>query len=229
MNEFQPSTVQTQFQDAIQALKALTHDHEKAFRLGVGQYILQRFFGGNARLFSSLDPHKDTTFRDFATLHAADLAELDLSEQTLRRCVRVRICYDLLPPANRDKLGWSATLQISTLDDPNQRARLAAAAVAEQWPVARVKQAVALAQQHRFWDAEPATEGLQLPEPRAPLPPQPGRLVTRTEKWSEEISNWRKEFELIDAKRLDKAQVERMKAAMAAVRGQLDELEGKLG
>jgi predicted methyltransferase MtxX (methanogen marker protein 4) len=54
-------------------------------------------------------------------------------------------------------------------------------------------------------------------------------LVTRTEKWSEEISNWRKEFELIDAKRLDKVQVERMKAAMAAVRGQLDELEGKLG
>ena len=31
------------------------------------------------------------------------------------------------------------------------------------------------------------------------------------------------------AKRLDKVQVERMKAAMAAVRGQLDELEGKLG
>lgn len=229
MNETQTSIVQSEFQDAVAALRALTHDLDKAFRLGVGQYILQRFFGGSAALFSSRDPTKERRFKDFTDAHAADLAELDLSAQTLQRCVRVCICYDTLPPSSRDRLGWSATLHISTLDDVNQRARLATAAVAEQWTVAKVKEAVALAKEHRLWDAEPETEGLQLPEPKdAPLP-QPGRLVTRTEKWALDIGSWRKEFQKVDAKKLDGAQRERLRLALAAARAELDAVELGLG
>ena len=145
------------------------------------------------------------------------------------RCVRVNICYDALPPGIRDQVGWSATLQISSLADPNQRARLATAAATERWPVAKVKEAVALAGQHRLWDAEPDQPGLQLPEPKDPSPPQPGRLVTQSEKWTEQIGSWRKEFERVDASKLSKAHVERMRLAVAAARGQLDELERRLG
>jgi hypothetical protein len=221
--------VQSEFHDALQALQALTNDHEKTYRLGVGQYILQRFFGGSAGLYGSHDAYKESKFKDFTETHAADLAELDLSEQTLRRCVRVKICYDALPPGIRDQVGWSATLQISSLADPNQRARLATAAATERWPVAKVKEAVALAGQHRLWDAEPDQPGLQLPEPKDPSPPQPGRLVTQSEKWTEQIGSWRQEFERVDASKLSKAHVERMRLAVAAARGQLDELERRLG
>ena len=229
MNDPQTTLVQSEFQDAVLALRALTHDHDKAFRLGVGQYILQRFFGGSAALFSSRDPTKEHSFKAFTDAHAADLAELDLSAQTLQRCVRVRICHDTLPPSSRERLGWSATLHISTLDDVNQRARLATAAVREQWTVAKVKEAVALAKEHRLWDAEPETDGLQLPDPKDPPPPQPGRLVTRTEKWSQEIGRWREEFAQVDAKKLDKAQRERLRAALAAARAELDAVEVGLG
>lgn len=42
---------------------------------------------------------------------------------------------------------------------------------------------------------------------------QPGRLVTRTEKWAQEMGRWREEFAQVDAKKLDKAQRERLRAA----------------
>ncbi len=59
--------------------------------------------------------------------------------------------------------------------------------------------------------------------------PQPGRLVTRTEKWTEEVGQWQQEFERIDAGKLSKVQVERVRAALATLRGQLDAVEKRLG
>lgn len=229
MSDTEPLIVQSEFHDALQTLRALTHDHEKTYRLGVGQYILQRFFGGSAALYGSHDTTKDSKFRDFTENHAADLAELELSEQTLRRCVRVKVCYDGLPPAIRDQVSWSALLQISSLPDPNQRARLATAAATQRWPVAKVKEAVALAGQHRLWDAAPDEAGLQLPEPKDPPPPQPGRLAAQSEKWTAEIGGWLEAFGRVDASKLSAAHVARMKQAVAAARGQLDELERRLG
>ncbi|MBI5610348.1 MAG: hypothetical protein HY902_15835 [Deltaproteobacteria bacterium] len=229
MQELQPAIIQSEFSDAIQVLQKLTRDHERTYRLGVGQYILQRFFGGSAAQFSSKDPGKDSKFSDFLQAHAADLAELDLAETTLRRCVRAHLCHHLLPPTVRDQLGWSALLQISRLGEPNQRARLAMATVSEKWPVAKVKAAVDLAEQNRLWDTEPDQAGLQLPDPKPPAPIQPGRLVTRSEKWGEAIAAWQAEFDQIDPKALGKKEVARLRAAVATVRGQLAELEARLG
>lgn len=228
MSTTQSSIVYSEFQDAIQALQTLTNQHERAYRLGVGEYILQRFFGGQAAAFSSRDAHKEAKFTTFLTSHAAELAELDLADHTLRRCVRTRICFDTLPLGIRDKLSWSALLAIAGIDEPNIRARVAAATVREKWPVTKVKEAAALAAQNRLWDTDPEEPGLQMPEPKAATPPQPGRLVTQTEKWGEQIGSWRQEFERIDASKLTKAQLERMHLAVAAARGQLDELEAKL-
>ena len=229
MNELQPPIVQSEYQDAIQRLHALTRDHEKVYRLEVGQYILQRFFGGSAVLYGSNDRNKESKFKDFTTAHMADLAEMALSDQTLRRCVRVRICYDTLPPSVRDRLGWSATLAISTVAEPNQRARIAVAAIEQQWTVAQVEAAVALDDKHRLWDADSDEPGLQLPDPKPEPLPQPGRLVNRTEKWTEEVQAWHQEFARIDAKKLSQDQVQRMRTAVATLREQLDELERKLG
>ena len=229
MNELQPPIVQSEYQDALQRLHALTRDHEKVYRLEVGLYILLRFFGGSAALYGSNDRNKESKFKDFTTAHNSELAEMALSDQTLRRCVRVRICYDALPPSVRDRLGWSATLAISTVPDPNQRARIAMATIEQRWTVAQVEAAVALDDQHRLWDADPDQPGLQLPAPKPEPQPQPGRLVTRTEKWTEEVQAWHQEFAQIDAKKLSQDQVGRMRAAVATLRGQLDELERKLG
>ena len=95
--------------------------------------------------------------------------------------------------------------------------------------MAKVKEAVALAGQHRLWDAEPSEPGLQLPEPKDPAPPQPGRLAAQSEKWTAEIGGWLEKFGRVDASKLSAAHVARMKLAVAAARGQLDELERRLG
>lgn len=221
--------VQSEYQDVVLGLQALTHQHEKTYRLQVGELILKRFFGGSAGQFSSTDPTKATKFDDFLNLHASDVAELDLSATTLRRCVRVKICHDTLPQASRDQLKWSAMLAISALGDVNLRARLAMAAVTEGWPVGKVREVVAQAQVGRVWDTDPEAPGLQLPAPKPESLPQPGRLVARTEKWSEEVIAWQQEFARIDASKLSHAQVERVRLAVTTLREQLDVLEGKLG
>lgn len=221
--------VQSEYQDVLQGLQALTNQHEKTYRLQVGELILKRFFGGSAAQFSSKDPTKLSSFDEFLTVHASDVAELDLSASTLRRCVRVKICHDSLPPASRDRLNWSAMLAISALGDVNLRARLAMAAVSEGWPLGKVREVVAQAQDGRVWDTDPESPGLQLPAPKPESLPQPGRLVARTEKWSEEVVAWQEEFARIDASKLSRAHVERVRLAVATLRGQLDALEGKLG
>ena len=103
------------------------------------------------------------------------------------------------------------------------------ATVSERWPVAKVREAVALVRQNRLWDAEPDQPGLQLPAPKPAPPVQPGRLVTRSEKWVQEVAAWQEEFAQIDAHKLEKAQLARLRAAVAALRGQLDALEAGLG
>ncbi|MBI5609118.1 MAG: hypothetical protein HY902_09570 [Deltaproteobacteria bacterium] len=229
MDHLQPVILQSEYQDALQTLQTMTREHAKTYRLGLGQYILQRFFAGNAALYGSKDIYKDSKFSDFLQIHAADLAELDLSETTLRRSVRAHICHSQLPPGVRDQLGWSALLHIASVDEVNQRARLAMATVTQKWPVSKVKEAVELVRQNRLWDADPDEAGLQLPLPKPAPPIQPGRLVTRSEKWGEDIDAWQAEFAQIDASALGKREVARLRAAVQKVRGQLDALERRLG
>ncbi len=190
--------------------------------------VLQRFFGGRPADYSDRDHRKAAKFADFLQTHAADLAELNLSETSLRRCVRAHVCHSLLPVAVRDELSWSGLLQISTYDEVNGRAQLAMATVAQKWPVAKVKEAVAQAHQRRLWDADPNTDGLQLPPPKPEPAVQPGRLVSRTEKWTEDVGAWHQEFAQIDPSKLSKAQVDRIRTAVATLRGQLDQLEKAL-
>lgn len=97
------------------------------------------------------------------------------------------------------------------------------------WTTAQVRHAVEMARAQRDWDADPKEPGLQLPEP-APAPlPQPGRLVNQTEKWQAQIAAWQGEFAKIDPKKLSAGQRERLTAAVAAARRQLQELEAGLG
>ncbi|MBI5610016.1 MAG: hypothetical protein HY902_14170 [Deltaproteobacteria bacterium] len=228
MHEPQTMMVQSEYQDVVQTLQALTAQHERTYRLKVGELILDRFFAGDPGRFGSRDRTKDQKFADFLATHAAEVAALDLSEHTLRRCVRVKICYDSLPAGLRDQLAWSATLAISAIPEVNLRARIATAAVAEQWPLGKVRDVVAQALDNRVWDADPSTPGLQLPEPKPEPPLQPGRLVTRTEKWVEEIRAWHQEFAQVDAAKLSQPQVARMRAAVVAVRAELQRLEKAL-
>ncbi len=220
---------QSEYQDVVASLQTLCDRHERPQRLAIGQLILQRFFDGKPASYSSHDPTKPSKFKDFFATHAEDLARLDHSDQTLRRCVRVRICYDLLPPGVRDQLAWSALLAISGLGESNQRAQLAAAALAQDWSVAQVRAAVEQARSHRLWDADPSEPGLQLPDPKPAPPPQPGRLVTRSEKWHDELSEWQAEFARIDPSKLSGPQRQRLKAALGAAKEKIAELEGVLG
>lgn len=228
MPTLRSAVVQSEYQDVVQGLQALTLQHERTYRLQVGALILQRFFGGSAALFSSNDPTKTATFKNFLEIHAADIAELDLSEQTMRRCVRVKICHDSLPASAREQLTWSALLAVSGLGEVNLRARIAMAAVRENWPLGKVRAAVAQAGDDRVWDADAETPGLQLPAPKPPALPQPGRLVSRTEKWTAEVDQWQQEFDRIDPRKLSPAQVARVRSAVATLRSQLDAMERKL-
>lgn len=222
--------VQSEYHDALTTLQALNRDLDTPYRLGVGRYILQRFFGGQAAAYASRDHNKDTKFKDFVGTCADDLAELDLSESTLRRYVRGHICHSQLPPGPRERLRWGSLLALAAVEEPNLRARLATAAVHQQWSLGQLKAAVAQAQQNRLWDADPSTPELELPEPgqTAEPAPQPARLVTQTEKWADEIAAWRERYARIDRTRLSEQQVTRMRWAVKELRGELDALEHAL-
>jgi hypothetical protein len=225
----QPTIVQAEFQDAVLKLRELMQTHARTYRLEVGRYLLQRFYGGRSDAYFSRDPGKENAFTAFVQQHSEDLAGLALSENDLRRSIRVHVCFESLPAGVREQLSWSALLEVSKIGEANLRARVAKAAVDQQWTVAHTRAVVDQALANRVWDADPEQDGLQLPEPDAETPPQPGRLVRRSEKWCDEIDAWQAQFARIDAGKLDKRHVERLRAALARVRGQIQAVEKKLG
>ncbi len=229
--ELQPTAPTNDYAPILARLAALSRDLLLAFRLEVGQLMLSEYFGGSARSYRDHDSTKPSSFNDFVRNCQAELEDFGLSATVLRQCIQARVAWDGLPAEVRDRLKFSQIVQLARVGEPNMRARLAFDATQQQWNVAQLRDAIARADDHRYYDTDLSTPGTQPPPPRQEEPsagPQPGRLVTRLVKAGKELQEWEQAWSGVDASKLRGAQRQRVQDALEALKAQVARLEAQL-
>lgn len=227
----QPIKTKDFYQPVLGRLAALSHNLLLSFRLEVGKVMLDEYFGGSVHAYRDQNPNKVRSFSDFTATCQEELADYGLSAAALAQCIRARIAWDGLPPAIREQLRYSHVVALAGVAEPNMRARLAFDTAAQQWSVAELKDAIARAEDGRYYDTDPSTPGTQPPPPK-PLPErgfQPGRLVTQLFKASEDLQTWRGAWGTLDASKLRGLQRKRVVQALGALKAQVQALEAQLG
>lgn len=224
-------TVNHDFTDVLGTLRSLTRNHLVFYRLEVGKVLLQSFFGGSTSAYLDRSPTKAGRFAAFYEQFEAELAELGLKEQVLRQCIVTHIVVQTLPAEVVEQLEFSKLVALTRVKDPTQRARLAKTAVDEGWPVARLREAIDLAMDGLFYDADPEQPGVQPPvQPTSDAAkPKPGVVINRVERWAKEAGAWVDALGQVEAQKLTPAQRERLRQALDEVRGRLDGVVGGIG
>lgn len=220
----------TEYADLLADLQRLSRNLLLAFRLEVGQLLLDRFFAGDGRAYASRNPLKEQSFRAFTQACHDDLALLGLGDQTLANCIRARLTWNTLPPGVREQLRFSHVVELTRVGDPTARARLAQYSLQRGWSVDALKGAIEQHKAGNFYDTDPAPPGTQPPRPKE-LPHKgvaAGRLITRLEKASAGLQAWHADWQGVDAQKLRGAERKRCAAALAALKAQVATLEAQL-
>ena len=214
-------TTTTPFEDILDELEALAREHLLFYRVQVGNILLQHFWGGDAHAFSSSDPTKEARFELFFTKWGENLSRYGLSKRQARDSIRAAIVVRTLPPAIAERLFLTQVLLLSRLHDPTARARVADAAIASDWSVQQLQDAVMAVRAGLPLDADPEAPGVQVPKDESAAPtPVPGRLVTRVEKLAAEVQNWTAQWARVDGGKLRKVQRQRLVAAVELLEAQ---------
>ncbi len=230
ITDLQPIAATTDYSPILDQLAALSRNLLLAFRLEVGKLMLSEYFGGSAHAYRDHDPAKPSSFNDFARTCQAELEGFGLSATVLRQCILARVAWDGLPPGVRDQLKFSQVVQLARVDEPNMRARLAFDATQQQWNVAQLRDAIARAGDHRYYDTDPTTPGTQPPPAELDEASyQPGRLVTQLVKAGKELQDWEAAWSTVAGKKLRGAQRQRLHDALATLKAQVARLEAQLG
>ena len=216
------------FDDIIGQLQRMAREQLLAYRIGVGQVLLDGLFGGDAAAYASRDPNKELRFARFFAEREAELRRFGLTDRMSRHCISCYAVFRTLPPAVREQLFWSQVQQLVRVHDVGMRAQLAVAAVQQQWSVEQLKNAVSAVNAGLPLDGDAEVAGLQAPDAPPARSIAPGRLVNRAEKWAGDLEQWSEQWFSGDTSRLRPAQRERLAAAVAAARGRLIELEARL-
>jgi len=211
------------YAEVLRRIDQLTRAHGMVYDLSIGALILEYFFGGSASEYYSRDRCKETAFADFVSTCREALATHGQSETRLRNCVRAYLVYRTLPSQAKEALLFSHLVELARCRDPGIRARLATATIECDWTVTQLRDAVTLAR------------GDLPPEPAngdagqgAPVGLSPARLVTRGEKLVPAIQAWARALGQAGTGTLTARQRERLRAAIAAVEGQLATLRAHI-
>lgn len=229
-DDLQPAKTKADYSEILQKLAHLSRDLLLTFRLEVGQLMLDQYFGGSIHAYRDQNPNKLESFNEFAKTCQDDLADFGLSPAVLRHCILARITWDGLPAQVRDQLRFNHVVALSSVGEPNDRARLAFDATRQGWSVTQLKDAIARVHEHTYYDTDPETPGTQPPpaKPQAARDPQPGRLVTQLVKAGQDLQDWRSAWASVDAKKLRGPQRQRVVDAVAALRAQVEQMEADL-
>lgn len=206
------------FEDILDALERLGREHLLFYRVQVGELFLQQFWRGDAAHFSRSGPNKGSRFELFFAKHAEILRRYGLSPRQARDSVRAAIVVRTLPPAVAKQLFLSQVLALTRLRDPTQRAQVATAAVANDWSVQELQQAVSAVHAGLPLDSDAEQPGVQITQvpPRQPVP-VPGRMVNRAERFATDVDDWALRWQQVDASRLKPVHRQRLVKALSAL------------
>lgn len=215
-------------------LTQLSRKHLLSFRIEVGRAVAAALYHDEPGAFHDRAWNKEGSLRQFAAERREALADLGLSEPTLRQCVRAYFVARELPAGTIERLVISHLNLLSQLDDGASRRLLAQATVDNGWSGLDLRAAIQAVQAGQWPDGDPATPGLQ---PTAPEPApggakrtlQPGRVVTRLERASDELDGLIGAWEKVPAEKRTAAQVARVKAAVTGWKERIARLEAELG
>ena len=226
-----PAATLADYTEVLAQLRLLSRDMLLAFRLQVGQLMLDRFYGGNINAYRDQSPTKAESFGAFLRACPDELADLGLGGRVVRDCINARVTYDGLPAQVREGLKFSHVVELARLGDPTTRARLAMDTTLQNWSVDQLKSAIGQLTLSNYYDLDNATLGTQPPDPKvAPAnPTQAGRLVTRLEKAVEDLNAWRADWAAAKTDKLRNDQRERYKKALADLKAKVAEMEVALG
>jgi hypothetical protein len=227
----QPIVLKEQFYPVLDQLRALTHSHLIAFRVAVGQLMIERFFGGDPANYHSKDPTKQQKFVSFVDTCADDLSLYGLSNTALRNAIRAASVYNALPGEVSGKLELSHLTSLARCADPEQRSQLAAAAAYNRWTIAELDNAILAARSGQLRDTDPNQPGTQPPQVPSGVGSQarnPRRLLTRSEKAATALVGVLGELGTADVAALKAGERERLAALLAAVEARLAQLRGRL-
>ena len=230
------TTAPVPFEDILDELEALAREHLLAYRVQLGHVMLNHFWGGDARAFSSNDATKDARFELFFSRCGDQLARYGLSQRQVRDSIRAAIVFDQLPPEVAGRLFLSQVLALTRLRDPTARVQVAVAALENDWSVQQLRDAVELARSGGDVDRSALAAAVDaagaVDDAAAAIsdpPPAPGRLVGRAEKLVEEVQRWRGHWAAVEHGKLRDVQRVRLAAALSALRAEVAGLEGLLG
>jgi len=215
-------------------LTQLSRKHLLSFRIEVGRAVAAALYHDEPSAFQDKAWNKEGSLRQFAAERRDALADLGLSEATLRQCVRAYFVARELPAGTIERLVLSHLNLLSQLDDGPNRRLLAQATVDNGWSGLDLRAAIHAVQAGLWPDGDPSTPGLQ-PSALEPAPGpelrtlQPGRVVTRFERASDELDGLIGAWEKVPAEKRTAAQVARVKAAVAGGKERIARLQAELG
>jgi hypothetical protein len=220
------------FDALLGELTQLSRNHLLYFRVQVGRSVADALYNGDPAAYHHQASNKDSSLRRFAAHRRDQLADLGLTEATLRQCVRAWFVARDLPDGTLERLVLSHLNLLSQVDDAASRRLLAQATLDNGWTGQELRDAIRAVQDGQWPDADPAAPGLQppAPEPTADArPPQPGRVVSRFERSAEELDALIHSWAQVPAEKRSKKQVARVRAAVEAWKAKIARLEAELG
>jgi hypothetical protein len=249
-----PITATTAFDDIVDRLGDLTRHHALAYRLEVGQVLLDAFYGGDLHAYQTTSPDKHVRFEEFLRERQEPLARMGLSGRLARQCIRAHGTWRTLPPAVREGLGLGQLSTLTRLGDATQRVEVAVAALQHGWTLQQLVDAVAavkggatlnagkiaaiegvdgLGGQGEGADAGGGADAARSGDAAAgaALPRgsrQPGRLVTEAERWSAQLEGWALRWGTVELGKLRAAQRQRVLDAAARLEAQAAALRERL-
>lgn len=216
------------FEDILDDIESLSRAHLLAWRIGVGKVLLRDIFADDAQAYLSRDHTKEARFAHFLKENAVALQRYGLADTAARQSIHAALVYDALPDAVRQPLFLSQVLELARLNDGERCTELAVAAVQNNWTTMQLRDVVSAVNAGLAVDAT-----LEVPEPQLPspvvVPAQPGRLVTRMEKWAGDVDALTATWASVDPAKLRPVQRARLAAAVAKAQARLAVLAAAVG
>lgn len=128
-----PALTDAELDRAIAHLRTLNRQAFLQYVISVGNYLVKEFFGGDFSAVHDQNPNKQRSFVELLSRRTAELKEIDLSANTLRRYMAATEVWHGLPQHVRNRLGVEVMQRLAVIPNGPDREKLAHDAAEMQW------------------------------------------------------------------------------------------------